>query len=198
MNPDISNHDCAERVLEAAMQVFCESGYRASIDLVATRAGVARQTVYNRFGSKQTLFESALSAKVEEMLAIFENGKGNLRDRLIEFGVSFRARALTPESVNLHRVLTSEASRFPELGRHFYQNCVQRCTTQIAAELTRSMQAGDLRQEDGERTANMLLDLLASREKLAMIFGEEPPALDREQETVTNTIDFFLRALKPL
>lgn len=179
------------------MQVFCESGYRASIDLVASRAGVARQTVYNRFGSKQTLFESALSAKVAEMLSVLEDGNASLRDRLVAFGTGFRARVLTPESVSLHRVLTSEAPRFPELARHFYQNCIQRCASQLAQELEQAMQRGELRRENPLRTASMLLDLLASQERLGMMFGDDAPDPANESVAVSEVVDFFLRAMHP-
>lgn len=48
-----------ERVLEAARELLDDGGSEPfSLDAVARRAGVARMTVYNRFGSKAGLLEA--------------------------------------------------------------------------------------------------------------------------------------------
>lgn len=48
-----------ERVLEAARELLDDGGDEPfSIDAVARRAGVARMTIYNRFGSKAGLLEA--------------------------------------------------------------------------------------------------------------------------------------------
>ena len=50
-----------EQILEGARQAFTEHGYeRASVDLVAARAGVSKATVYNHFEDKRALFTAAL------------------------------------------------------------------------------------------------------------------------------------------
>ena len=191
------NSDCADRVLEAALHVFCESGYRASIDLVAARAGVARQTIYNHFGSKQALFESTLAGSVADMLAVLASGDIALRDRLVAFALSLRQRALSPDSINLHRVLTSEAPRFSGLAQNFYQNCVRHCASQVAEQLEAAMQQGLLRQENPFRCAMMLMDLIVGQDKLRMLFGGEAPDPLNEAATVADAVDFFLRAMAP-
>ncbi|MBN8764196.1 MAG: helix-turn-helix transcriptional regulator, partial [Thiobacillus sp.] len=49
-----------ERLLAAACEAFCEEGYQVSIDHIAARAQVARQTLYNYFHSKDELFGEAV------------------------------------------------------------------------------------------------------------------------------------------
>jgi TetR/AcrR family transcriptional repressor of mexJK operon len=52
--PDLSG-DTRQRLLEAASAAFCEEGYQVSIERIAVRARVARQTLYNHFASKEVL-----------------------------------------------------------------------------------------------------------------------------------------------
>src|SRR6476660_6564438 len=50
-------------ILDAAEQVFLAKGYLGtSMDEVAARSGVSKQTVYAHFGSKETLFVALVSA----------------------------------------------------------------------------------------------------------------------------------------
>jgi AcrR family transcriptional regulator len=52
-----------ERILDAAMEVFAQSGYRrASMDQVAEAAGLTRQAVYHYFKSKTDLFRASVEA----------------------------------------------------------------------------------------------------------------------------------------
>ncbi|KPC50543.1 TetR/AcrR family transcriptional regulator [Amantichitinum ursilacus] len=197
MATEALNSDRADRVLEAAFQVFCESGYRASIDLVAARAGVARQTIYNHFGSKQALFESTLAGSVADMLGTLGGGDVALRERLLAFAGNFRQRVLSPDAINLHRVLTSEAPRFSGLAQDFYRNCIQHCAGHVAEQFEIAMQQGLLRRENPQRAAMMLLDMLASQDRTRMLFGGAAPDPAGEAQLVEEVVDFFLRAMKP-
>ena len=47
-----------ERVLRAATSSFLARGYSSSVDDIARRARVAKQTVYQHFASKEELFHS--------------------------------------------------------------------------------------------------------------------------------------------
>ncbi|NHQ88586.1 TetR/AcrR family transcriptional regulator [Iodobacter sp. HSC-16F04] len=181
-------------VICAAKSVFCEMGYRASIEKVAARAGVARQTIYNRFGSKQALFELAIDHFIGEMLAPLAVNEGDVRERLLRFSLSFRAQIMTPESVKAHRVLTGEAPRFPELARRHFELCIERTAKQLAAQLETAMQEGVLRPADPFEAATFLFDMLAGYDQLKLLFGGEPPDPAGETAKVNRIVDMFLRA----
>lgn len=55
----------AEKVLEAAREVFGERGLEAGIDEVAARAGVGKATVYRGWTTKEELVAAVAGARVE-------------------------------------------------------------------------------------------------------------------------------------
>lgn len=57
-----------QRVLEAAREVFGELGAEASVEEIATRAGVGVGTVYRRFASKDALIDELLRLSMQTML----------------------------------------------------------------------------------------------------------------------------------
>jgi TetR/AcrR family transcriptional regulator, mexJK operon transcriptional repressor len=187
---DCTHSACTARILDAALQVFCEEGYGASIDAVANRAKVARQTIYNHFESKHALFQAALEHAAAELSAPLEADDGDLRERLVRFGLSFRARVLAPESIRLHRVLVSEAPRFPDLASTIYTNCILRTCQQVAALLERD---GRLRRDDAFEAAQFFLDMLVGFDRLKLLFvGGAAPDAATEKVRVMRVVDRLL------
>jgi TetR/AcrR family transcriptional regulator, mexJK operon transcriptional repressor len=193
----VGGDDGVDPVVEAARLVFCEMGYRASIDKVALRAGVARQTIYNRFGSKQALFELTIELCIAEMLAPLLVEEGDVRERLMCFASSFRARIMEPESISAHRMLTGEAPRFPELARRHFELCIERTTRQVALTLETAMQEGTFLSSDAFEAASFLLDMLSGRDHLKMLFCGESPDPAGEAAKVERIVNLFLRAYQP-
>lgn len=197
MSAQLDHPACVSRILEAALDVFSEQGYGASIEQIASRANVARQTIYNHFGGKQALFETALERAIS---ALFETVKAEdavLRERLIRFGLVFRARVLSPRSIRLHRVLTGEAPRVPDLARSFFDRCFLGSTAQMASVFERAMRDGELRRDDARETARLFMEMLIGPDRWRMLLGGEPPDPATEKDNVTRMVDHFLRAYAP-
>lgn len=194
MSADCTRPACCDRILDAALEMFREQGYAASIDAVASRAQVARQTIYNHFDNKQVLFEAALEKAIAELFSTVKDDAGDMRARLIRFGLALRARALSPESIKLQRVLTSEAPRFPELAQSFFRRCVLGSCEQMARVLETAMREGRLRRDDPLEAARLFMEMLVGLDRWRMLFGGAPADPAGEKQHVTRVVDFFLRA----
>ena len=68
-----------DRVLRAAAESFIRRGYQASVDEIARRAGVAKQTVYHHFASKDALFKAVAHELTRGVLVELESGDGDVR-----------------------------------------------------------------------------------------------------------------------
>lgn len=115
-----------DAIVKAAAQVFLEHGYgAASMDQIAQKAGVSKQTIYSHFGAKDALFEAIVHSKCAAL-----TGRGvsspdqskSLEDVLYDTASSFLTVILAPESVTLYRTILSECVRFPELASAFYRS----------------------------------------------------------------------------
>ena len=61
-----------EAILEAAGAVMSERGVQASVDEIARRAGVSKQTIYNHYGSKADLARAIADRRLHEVRAVLD------------------------------------------------------------------------------------------------------------------------------
>lgn len=185
-----SSTDTRQRLLEAACAAFREEGYQVSIERIAARAQVARQTLYNHFASKEALFREVMRHAVQTILVTLE-GDGELRATLLEFAHAYRAKVLSPEGLAIFRTMVAEAPRFPELARQFFTEGPQRTREGLARYLARAMAEGRLPADDATFAAELFTAWLADYDRLRGLFGM-PPEGD-EGRRVERIVDTFLR-----
>lgn len=193
------DESCAQnrrRVIEAARRAFMEEGYRASMESIATRAGVAKQTLYNHFSCKQELFGEAARLFSEAITVALEGGTENLRETLLRFGATFRQRALGDEGLAMFRALTAEASRLPDLTSGFLCKGHDPTEECLSTLLGNAMAEGKLRQDDPVFAAEMLMSMLAGVDHVRRLCAA--PLRDEPEETrIQRIVDCFLRAFAP-
>lgn len=197
MSAQLDHPACVHRILEAALDVFSEHGYAATIEQVAGRANVARQTIYNHFGGKQALFEAALERAIAELFATVKTDHENFRERLIRFGVALRARVLSPRSIRLHRVLIGEAPRVPDLAKSFYDRCFIGSHEQMAEVLEKAMRERELRRDNTLEASRLLMEMLIGLDRWRLLLGGAAPDPKSEWAHVARMVDHFLRAYAP-
>src|SRR5262245_49340147 len=80
-------------ILDAAKRLFLGQGFAgASMDQIASEAGVSKLTVYSHFGDKETLFAAAVRAHSEQQLpeSLFEAADAApLREGLLQIARAF-------------------------------------------------------------------------------------------------------------
>src|SRR5215813_12614448 len=110
-----------ERVVRAATSSFLAHGYRSSVDDIARRAGVAKQTVYHHFPSKDALFKAVARDLASTVLVELEAAPRDLRATLLRFAIAYRERALNEQGIATFRMLVPEVARFPGQSRALYR-----------------------------------------------------------------------------
>lgn len=112
------------QIIEAALETFLELGYEgASMNLVAERAGVIKQTIYSHFQDKQSLFREVIASLtvdyVQNALQKPELADKPLPARLRTIAETILARHQDPRHIQFVRTMIGEAGRFPELAKLF-------------------------------------------------------------------------------
>jgi TetR/AcrR family transcriptional regulator, mexJK operon transcriptional repressor len=184
------------RVLRAAMSSFLSRGYGSSVDYIAQRAGVAKQTVYHHFPSKDVLFKEVARELVKGVLVELEGSPGDLRAALLRFGLAYRKRVLAPQGIAIFRTLVPEIARFRALARSMYAESAGGTVRRLAQHLERAMDAGALRREDPEFAAELLLGMLVGQDRIKRLFGVGQAA-ESESRRAARIVDCFLKAFSP-
>ena len=181
-----------ERVLRAATAAFTLDGYRASIDRIARRAGVAKQTVYAHFPSKDELFKEVVRELATRVLVQLESDD-DLRAGLLRFALAFRNRVLRAEGIAMFRTLAAEIPRFPSIARAIYAGGAGETARGLAQYLRRAMDAGELRRDDARFAAELFLGMLVGHDRIKRLFGGTQISGSAETRRATRIVDYFLR-----
>ena len=142
--------DRPDEILDAATTVFGEQGFvRARLEDVAKRAGVSKGTLYLYFDSKESLFRAMVRRKVvtvvEQAEARFENHTGTARAALTDLARQWWSIGATQESACMHRLVNSELTNFPELGRYYFEEVIARMRGLIERIIARGVASGEFR-----------------------------------------------------
>jgi TetR/AcrR family transcriptional repressor of mexJK operon len=182
-----------ERVLRAATSSFLAQGYATSVDAIARRAGVAKQTVYEHFLSKDELFMEVARDLSRRVLVALEGKPHQVRATLARFARAYRRRVLGAQGIAIFRALVSEVPRFRGLARSMYAAGSGETMRRLAAYLQQAMAAGQLRSDDPELAAELLMGMLVGQERIKRLFdvasGKAGAARRADQ-----IVDCFLRA----
>jgi AcrR family transcriptional regulator len=115
-----------EELLDKALDLFLEYGFeRTSIDAITASVGMAKRTVYMRYGDKTTLFRAALERAIKEWIVPVEQLRAtetdDLEETLLQLGRTLVANIMTPAGLRLMRLTNAESVRMPEMGVYAYQ-----------------------------------------------------------------------------
>jgi AcrR family transcriptional regulator len=190
-----------QQILQGARAVFGELGFeRASVDVIALRAGVSKATVYSHFQDKKRLFVACLLEETDAMRAGLEAclataGGDDVEGALQVIGEKIMNVSLSPAIVALYRQTIAETARFPELGRMVFEGGPRMLQEAIASHLQRWHETGALRIPDSRTAAIQFLALcqgdLAVQCRLGVL---EQPAGAQVRETVKRAVQTFVRA----
>lgn len=134
-------------ILTAAVETFIERGFTgASMDEIAERAGVSKQTVYSHFQAKETLFKAAIEQKCEDfgLTETFFAEPRPIRDTLTELAHHFLSLLLSPEPLAVMRLCIAEAESHPEVAQLFFNTGPEQLTLMVSEYLHRVSESGQL------------------------------------------------------
>lgn len=186
-------------VLEAAQQLFLSNGFAGtSMDAVAEAAGVSKLTAYKYFGSKQELFAEAIAKKCASAFTgidVEPFAGRDLREGLEEFGRAFLKLVLDPGAMAVHRLISVERDRAPELGRLFFENAVRPISDKLATIIARHEEAGRISTgDDPMMAAQDILALWRSRPYMMIELVDTPADDVLLMAHVAHCVDLCLRA----
>ncbi len=189
-----------QAILNAAADIFAEEGFAgASIDAIAARAGVSRQTIYNQLGDKDNLFKVVVSditdrssAGFFKVLDTFPVTPKNLEAELAEFSANLLRKAICdPNGRWLRKLVETEGDRFPELFETWKEYGPGKKYPAIAARLAQLALGGYLDLDDPALAARQYMALLATDLKINQQTGRPMPESEIDQMAADATKTFI-------
>jgi AcrR family transcriptional regulator len=155
------------QILAGAAAVFSSDGYEgASVARIAAEAGVSKGTLYNYFESKSEMFIAWVSDECSRKLSVLfadDGGEAEIGAALNIIGKRAVDMMLSGVGETIYRVVISEAGKFPELAKAFYDAGPKRLIASLAARLRDETARGRLAIEDADFAAEQFFSLCQTR-----------------------------------
>jgi TetR/AcrR family transcriptional repressor of mexJK operon len=189
-----------EAILEAAIMVWGERGLTASMEEIARRANVSKQTIYNHYGSKTELIRALSQRRVVEMTAALATAEGleNPAEALAGFARALLNSALNASGYNIYRMAIANAPEMPDIARAMYESGPRASRQKLATFLAMETRAGRLDCPNPMEAAEFFAGMVIGSFQTAILLGIDV-ALDeaRVERVATEAAARFLKAYAP-
>jgi AcrR family transcriptional regulator len=175
-----------ERILEAAMRLFAEKGFRATtVGEIESEAGLSprRGALYRHFASKEGVFEACLERWIADVTGFPSTVEavlplGDLRSELLV--IARGSLHILARQRNLFRLLARDAIDFPALVARVHDELVAVGYEQMTAWFRSRLKAAGAPTSDARALAAVALASLAHYRQDEVIYGSPPGDVDED------------------
>ena len=122
----------------------------------------------------------------------------DLRSTLTAFGQHLMGVYMSPTLIGIYRIAVTEANRFPDLVKSFYEQGPGRATSRLAEVLEVANKRGEIRTDDCLRLAGHFVGMIRDNLHLQVVLGLRTAPSDEEaQEAVGSAVEVFLNGVRP-
>lgn len=189
-----------EAILDAAIEVLGERGITAPMEVIARRACVSKQTIYNHYGSKAELVRALASRRVHEMTAPLETPEGLVdpAQALAGFARVLLRAVITPRGMSLYRMAMINALEMPDVANAMFEAGPKESRARLAVFLALETQVGRLHCPDPLQAAEFFAGMVLGTHQAAALLGVPVTLTDPKiDEIAREAAARFLKAYAP-
>ena len=180
-------------IILAAQETFQTGGYvGSSMDMIAQKAGVTKQTLYRYFQSKELLFQASLEAKRVDARSQFidELDREDTQDGLTHFAIGFLKVHMSEDHLAGIRLLVAEGPRAPAIARAHFAGSPKEVITRLTRFFKERFQIDDPR-----FATNAFISILLAK-RMGVLIGLHKPSSQKELERhAKQTVRMFMKLL---
>ncbi|GHA42779.1 TetR/AcrR family transcriptional regulator [Photobacterium aphoticum] len=189
-----------EQILQAATALFVEQGYGISMEAIAAKAQVSKQTVYAHFKTKDELFDTCIRACCSDNqldISLMDDPRSP-EQVLCDFAWRFQSMLLTDEAKNTYKTAVRQSESHPELAAVYLHAGPEYTTHMVAAYLTHLVEKGVLVSHlNCQHAALQLLMMFHGRSVYWAYLGQEGQESDAERKAyLASCVEMFLHGYK--
>lgn len=182
-------------IMDAGMLEFQRSGFaNATMETIASTAGVSTATLYRHFRSKDDLFE-AVSAEAIVMLqdALPEETSSPITD-LKHLAHAYATLLCAPSTRAIMRMIIAETGRNTDLAERFYTSTKSRLSSVFETAVMRAIKTGEIREHSTpSRSAGLLQGMIEHGTLMrGLIMGDDAPPGEPIERIVESAIQTWL------
>jgi TetR/AcrR family transcriptional repressor of mexJK operon len=185
-------------ILAAAMDLFLHKGYsKTSMDAIAKKAVVTKQTIYAHFKNKDNLFEhiiTELARKHAPPPDLFKDKNASIESRLYKIGLAFLNMVSSKEGIAATQLVIAEAYHHQKLAQHYYESGSRRILEILGDYLTSENERGNLQIPVPLSAASYLFAMLKGNYYIRILLNTKPKPSPGEKEAhVRECVTIFMR-----
>lgn len=189
-----------EAILDAAVEVMAERGLGASMEEIARRAGVSKQTIYNHYGSKAELARAMSERRAHEVAEILDAPGAVDQPELALAGYArlLMMAVLNTRGMAVYRMAMLSATDLPDIAKAIYEAGPKASRRRLADFLALENAAGRLDAPDPLEAAEFFAGMVLGRYQTPNLLGIpiqlDEAEIDRVAKEATAR---FMRAYAP-
>ncbi|MES2862373.1 MAG: TetR/AcrR family transcriptional regulator [Pseudomonadota bacterium] len=183
----------SEAILEAATALFAEKGIAASMEEIARRAGVSKQTLYNRYASKVDIGRALAERRSDLITAPLRSG-ADPETVLTALATAMLEKVFGVAAGDSLRGVALMAPQAPDLAEAVYHSGPGESLRRLALWLTDQDRAGTLRVPDPDLAAEMFTGLAVGYGHLRLFMGVTGPPVGDIPRRAREASQRFLKA----
>ncbi len=167
----------SEAILDAASALFAEKGDAASMDEIARRAGVSKQTLYNRYASKIDIGR-ALAARRSDLITLPLRAGGDPRTVLTALATAMLEKVCAADQQSSLRGVVLMSPHAPEMAEAVYHAGPGESLRRLSQWLADRNREGLLRIPDPDVAAEIFSGMVLGYGHLRAMLGVEAATID--------------------
>lgn len=189
-----------EAILQAAADVLAERGLNAPMAMIARRARVSKQTIYNHYGAKMDLIQALVGRRVQSVLSPLEapGAESKPEETLAAFARALLKVTVTHNGYAMIKLSIQSAAEMPTLSRDVFNAGPRAALQRLAAFMRMEMEAGRIAADDPVEAAEFFAGMTVGHKQIASLMGQNQPmdeiALEQRARSVAKR---FMRAYAP-
>ena len=186
-----------EAILDAAIAVLGERGVSVSMDEIARRAGVSKQTIYNHYGSKAELVRTLAARRVHEITAPLATPEAveNPEEALAAFARILLNAVYQTKGTSLFRTAMVHATDMPDVALAMFEAGPKASRIKLAAFLAIETQAGRMFCPNPLEAAEFFGGMVSGTYQTAMLLGVDIAFDEAKIDRIAREAAFrFMRA----
>lgn len=184
----------SQQILEGARQEFLSQGFAgATVDRIASNAGVSKATIYTHFKGKEGLFKALVEQMAQDRFQVFDVSQEQAakpREFLRHLCLGFLEKKSEDEEFRaFQRMLIGESDRFPYLSKTFVEGFMKPALEWLTAYLAAQPQ---VQVKDPEAVARIFFGAMVHFALVQeLLNGKELIPLERDR-LVDSLVDLII------